>query len=440
MPKTAAVVVALDTHGAEAAFVRDHLRRNGLRVLVVDAGTAGEPAFRPDVDRRSLFAAAGLQVDAIRAMGDRAEAAVATTSALGALLPRLLAARKIHGVIALAGDALGDAAEAALRALPLGTPRILVVTRPSDSTPPDAASDTLRLVCPAGLTGLNRLSRPVLANAANAVAGMVRGPAAPRAARERPLVALTAIADTAPCVDAACRRLESDGFDCLVFRADGHGGCAMDQLAVSGHFAGICDVTVSEWADALAGARRPAGGGRPAATAAPGVPRIVSAGGLDRIAFGSPDTVPEAFRDRPLYHRAPDTTLMRTTREECLRLGETLARAASAMPGRTRLILPLRGLSALDREGQPFDGPAARRALFDAIQANLDLGKVELVELDLHLNDPAFGEALAKALLELLGPIAKAARRERATPPARPKARLKRPPIARRRHRARGRA
>ncbi len=418
MSRIVALLAALDAAGPEAAFVRDHIRRHGVRVLVIDAGATGAPACRADIDRKAFYAAAGLEIGAIRAMEDRAEAVAAAVKAAEILLPRLLVRKQIHGAIALGGDADAAVGAAGLRALPLGIPKVLVAARPATGTAP---IDACLVGCPTGFGGVNRISRTLLAHAAGAIAGMVRGPAAPRAGRERPLIALTVIDDTAPCAEAARRLLEARGFECLRFRADGDGGRTMDRLASEGHLAGVCDLTTTEWTSALADGPDPA---RPGVPSGRRLPRIVSAGGLDRLRFGPPEAVPDPFRGRPLRPEGPSGTLVRTTREENLRLGELLARHVNATTGPTRVILPLRGLSALDGEGRPFDDPDARRALYDAIQANLDLGSVELVELDHHLNDTAFGEALAKALLGLIGPIAKPPRLA-PTKRARPKARTK---------------
>jgi uncharacterized protein (UPF0261 family) len=399
MPKTVALIAALDTRGPEAAYLRDRIRKSGIRTLVIDAGVSGEPAFKPDVDRKAFFAAGGFDPGALRAKGDQGEAVAAASRSAEALLPRLYAKKQIHGAIALGGAA-------ALRALPLGVPKILVTDSPIEARALAGAADAFTIVSPVVLEGLNRATRSILANAANAVAGMVRGPAAPRAP-QRPLVALSCSDDTAPCVRAARKVLEDRGCECLVFRADGEGGRAMERLIDEGFFAGVCDITLSEWADELAGGAFPAGPARLDAAARKGVPQIVSAGALDRIRFDPRHDVPAPYRERLARPLGPDATGVRTSVEESVRLGEILAKKVNAANGPVRLILPLKGISALDRDGQPFNDPFARRALFDSIQANLDLGKVELVELDHHINDPAFGEALAKGLLAMMGPQAK---------------------------------
>jgi uncharacterized protein (UPF0261 family) len=418
MTKTVALIASLDTQGAEAAFLRDRIRRSGVRTLVIDAGAGGEPAFKPDVDRKALLAAGGLAPEAPDAKGDRSAADAAAAKAAESLLPKLFAKKQVHGAIALAGAA----GAAALRALPLGVPKVLVTDSPGGD--PAGAGDACTLVSAVAFEGLNRATRAVLANAAHAIAGMVRGAAAARPP-ERPLVVLSFTDDTAPCARAARRLLEDRGLECLAFRADGAGGRALERLVEEGRPAGVCDIALTEWADELAGGAFSAGPSRLEAAARKGVPQVVSAGALDRIRFDPRHAVPGPYQDRAARLQAPGATLVRTTVEENVRLGEILAKKLNAAAGPARVILPLQGLSALDREGQPFNDPAARRALYDSIQANLDLGKVELVELDHHINDPAFGEALARGLLDLMGPAVKPAAAKKAKAPARPKARAK---------------
>jgi uncharacterized protein (UPF0261 family) len=389
MPKTVALIAALDVHGPEAAFLRDRLRKHGLRPLVIDAGLSDKPAFKPDIPRRAFHAEGR------------------------SLLARLRTAKRIHGALALAGPSVG--AET-LAGLPVGVPKVLV-TGPggSDARALAGAGD---LCVVHGLVDApfpNRVATGVLSAAADALAGLLRGPAAPRAPG-RPLVALTAADPASPAVAAARAALATGGFDCLLFPADGIGGRAMERLAADGVLAGVCDLTTAEWADELAGGAGAAGPGRLEGAAARGLPQVVSVGGIDAVRLVPGAPLPDAGPERRLHAAGPGRTLRRTTVAECVRLGEILARKVSATTGRARICLPLRGLSALDGEGRPFDDPAARRALFDSVQANLDLGKVELAELDLHADDAAFGEAMAKGLLEMMAAKTRPAVRLRAKP------------------------
>lgn len=250
------------------------------------------------------------------------------------------------------------------------------------------------------VAGLNRVSRRVFANAAGAICGMADQAAA--TAEEKPLVAATMFGVTTPCVDRVRERMETAGYEMLVFHAVGSGGRSMESLVADGFVSGVADVTTTEWCDELVGGVLSAGPTRLDAAAAAGVPQVVSLGALDMVNFGPMDSVPERFRDRNLYVHNPQVTLMRTTPEESAKLGEIIAEKLNRTTGPTALFMPLKGVSMIDVEGMPFHDPAADEALFGAIREHLDRSKVELVELDLAINDPAFADAMTDRLLAML--------------------------------------
>jgi uncharacterized protein (UPF0261 family) len=247
------------------------------------------------------------------------------------------------------------------------------------------------------ISGLNRISRKILANGAGAICGMLRQEV--QEAEERPLVATTMFGVTTPCVERVRKRLEEAGLEVLVFHATGSGGRALEGLTAAGFIEGVVDVTTTELCDELVGGVLSAGPERLEAAGRRGVPQVVSCGALDMVNFGPLETVPEKFRSRNLYVHNESVTLMRTTAEESAQLGEILAAKLNGSTGPVTLLLPLRGLSMLDREGQPFFDPAANAALFDALRSHAGPG-VELVELDCHLNDPEFADALADRFLK----------------------------------------
>lgn len=401
MPPTVALFGTLDTKGPEYAFLRDRIRAAGVQTLVIDASVAGEPAFAPDIGVRELFAAGGADFDGLRAAGDRGAAVTAAADCAAVLARRLFGEGRIQAVAALGGSAGTTIGTAAMRALPVGVPKVMVSTLAAGDTRPYVG---LRDVCmmPAvvDIAGLNRISRAVIANAAAAVAGMLNAPPLP-ADSDRPLVGLTMFGVTTPCVQALRARLEQAGYECLVFHATGTGGRVMESLIDDGFFVGVCDVTTTEWADELVGGILSAGETRLEAAGKRGLPQVVSVGALDMVNFGPMDTVPERFRTRLFHKHNPTVTLMRTTVEENRMLGAILAAKLNDACGPVRVYLPLRGLSALDAEGRPFHNPVARRALYESLEANLDR-KVELVKIDGHINDPAFAEAMAAGMLELL--------------------------------------
>jgi uncharacterized protein (UPF0261 family) len=251
------------------------------------------------------------------------------------------------------------------------------------------------------ILGLNRISRPILTNAARAVAGMVSLPARTAdAASDKPLVAVTMFGVTTKCVMRAKEQLEQAGYETLVFHATGNGGQAMESLIAEGLIAGVLDITTTELADEACGGFLTAGPDRLTAAGKAGVPQVVSVGAIDMVNFYAPDTVPAKYKGRKLYPHNPVVTLMRTTPEENARIGEDLGRKVAAAKGPKAIFLPKKGVSAIDAAGQPFDDPEARLALYGAIREHAK--GVEIVELDNHINDPDFADAAVRKLLDLM--------------------------------------
>jgi uncharacterized protein (UPF0261 family) len=399
------LIATLDTKGREAEFVRDLLRERGLETLVVDAGIMGNPSFAPDIDRLSVFAAAGTSWEQVRAAGDRGQAIAKAATGVIRVVRELAEQGRVDGVLGLGGSAGTTIGTAAMRALPFGTPKLMVSTLASGQTRPYVGErDIAMLYSVVDISGLNRISRTVLKNAALAMAGMVSlsesvNPSVPSS--DQPLITATMFGVTTPCVETARQPLEKRGYEVLVFHATGTGGRAMESLIGDGLIAGVMDITTTELADELVGGVLSAGPDRLTAAASRGVPQVISLGALDMVNFGPPDTVPEKFRGRRFYQHNPTITLMRTTPEENDRLGLDIAQKASAAKGPTAILVPLHGVSAIDKQGGPFWWPEADQALFQRIRNELS-SRVELIELDLHINDPAFGQAAAAKLLELI--------------------------------------
>ncbi len=403
------LIGTLDTKGAEVRFVRDLLRERGVEVVVIDAGVIGEPAFAPEIDRRRVFAAAGTNLDAVRAANDRGQAVTKAAAGVAALARELAAAGGVQGVLGLGGSAGTIIGTSAMRALPFGVPKIMVSTLASGQTRPYVGErDIAMWHSVVDISGVNRISRTVLANAALAMAGMVGGKGQrsevrdQRSDADKPLVTATMFGVTTPCVEAARRVVETAGYEVLVFHATGTGGRAMESLVTDGLIEGVLDITTTELADDLVGGVLSAGPDRLTAAAARGVPQVISVGALDMVNFGPPESVPAKFQGRRFYQHNAAVTLMRTTPEENDRLGLEIAQKASAAKGPTAILLPLRGVSAIDRDGGPFWWPEADHALFQRIRNELS-SRVELIELDMHINDPLFAQAAAEKLLAMIG-------------------------------------
>lgn len=399
-----ALIGTLDTKGVEFAFVRDLLHAAGVGTLVIDAGVMGPPHFEPDVPRDRVFAAAGTSLEAVRKAGDRGRAIESAATGVARLIH--LHGKDVEGILALGGSAGTTIGTAAMRALPFGIPKLMVSTLASGQVQPYVGvRDVMMMHSVVDISGLNRISRTVLTNAANAMIGMVKGPSRQPseggAAGTRPLIAATMFGVTTPCVEAARKAMETNAYEVLVFHATGTGGLTMESFIRDGLIRGVLDLTTTELADELVGGILTAGTERLTAAGLRGVPQVISLGALDMVNFGPPETVPEKFRDRRFYQHNPNVTLMRTTPEENDQLGKEIAEKASAAHGPTALLVPLRGVSAIDAHGQPFWWPEADAALFQSLR-NWMSPHVELIELDLHINDPAFAEAAAAKLLGLL--------------------------------------
>ncbi len=410
---TIAIIAALDTKGEEARFVRDLIAAQGHRPLVVDTGVLGEPRFAPDVPAEEVARAGGTTLAALRARADRGEAITAMATGAAALARRLHQEGRLDGIIGLGGSAGTAVGSAAMRALPVGVPKLLVSTVAAGNVAPYIGTRDLTLMYSVvDVAGINRLSRAVLVNAAGMICGAVDAAAqvAPQAPEgERPLLAASMFGNTTRLVDAARAIFEQHGYEVLVFHATGTGGRTMEDLIRDGFIAGSYDVTTTEWADELCGGVFSAGPTRLDAAGARGIPQVLAPGCLDMVNFGPQETVPARYREDPtrkFYVWNPQVTLMRTTPEENARLGRILAEKANAAKGPVQLFLPLRGLSVLDsvtEQGpQPFWWPEADRALFDAIKEHIRKD-ILVHELDCNINDPQFAQATAGALLAMLG-------------------------------------
>lgn len=396
---TAAVIGTFDTKGAEYAYLADRLRTLGCAVLMIDCGVLGDPPFTPDIDRKTVAAAAGHDINALAAALDRGAAVKAMAEGARAILQELLTTGRINGGIALGGTGGSSLAATAFRALPLGVPKIIVSTAAAgDTSPYIGETDLIMMPSVVDVSGLNRISTQIISNAASALAGMIEAPGVEHPANAKPLIAASMFGVTTPCITMAREQLESLGYEVLVFHMTGAGGRTMESLVRNGMIAGVLDITTTELADHLVGGVFDAGADRLSAAAGSGVPAIVSVGALDMVNFGPPETIPHQFGGRLTYVHNATTTLMRTTADECRELGERLAAQVRKSRGPVRVLLPLRGVSAIDTDGGPFHDPKADEALFDAVRSGLAGSDIEIVELDMDVNDPAFADAAVQWL------------------------------------------
>ncbi len=395
---TIAILGTMDSKGEEHAFVAGQIRQRGHQVLVIDAGTLGEPTLKPDITRQQVAAAAGVDLAALVARRDRGEAVQAMSQGAPILLVKLAHDKKIDGVISLGGGGGTAIGTAAMRALPIGFPKIMVTTLASGNTAQYVGvKDIVMFPSIVDVAGLNRISRQIFTRAAGAICGMVE--AAPPQAEDKPIIVASQFGNTTACVDHARKILEAAGYEVLVFHATGTGGRTMESLIESGLVAGVLDITTTEWADELVGGFLSAGPARLEAAARQGVPAIVAPGCLDMVNFYGPESVPEKFKGRNFYPHNPQVTLMRTTPAECSQLGRIIAEKLNRSQGPVTMLLPKKALSIISAPGQKFHDPAADAALFEALRTHLR-PSIEVIEMDCAINDAVFAEACATALLK----------------------------------------
>jgi uncharacterized protein (UPF0261 family) len=377
------------------------VREHGAEVLLVDAGILGEPHATPDIGRDEVAAAAGVDVASLVAANDRGAAIDAMARGAAKLVLRLHAEGRLDGILGLGGSGNSTIIAQAMRALPVGVPKLLVSTLASGDTRPYMGSvDITMMYSVVDIAGINRISARIMTNAAAMIAGAAKA-GVPDLGAEKRLIGASMFGVTTPCVTAARERLEELGYEVLVFHATGTGGESMEALARAGYLAGVLDATTTELADELVGGVLSAGPHRLQAAGAVGVPQVVSLGALDMVNFGPRESVPARFAERNLYVHNATVTLMRTTPDESLELGREIGRKLTAAAGPTVLFVPLRGVSAIAVPGQVFHDADADAALLRGLDETLS-ATVERHDLDTDINDPAFAIAMADRLHELI--------------------------------------
>lgn len=400
MSKTIALIGALDTKGPEFAFVKELIEGRGHKTLVVNTGVAGEPAFEPDIAADRVAEAGGTTLAQLREKADRGEAMDVMARGIAQIARELYDQGRIDGVLSMGGSAGTLMGTSAMRALPVGVPKVMVSTLASgDTRAYVGTSDIVMMHSVVDVAGINRLSARIYANAAGAIVGMVETPEPD--ASDKPLLAASMFGNTTIVVDRCRKIMEEQGYEVLVFHATGTGGQTLESLIADGYITGLLEITTTEWADELTGGVLSAGPERMDAAAAQGIPQVIAPGCLDMANFWARETVPERYADRLFYQWNPNVTLMRTTPEENAELGRILAEKANRSSGPAAFFLPLKGVSLLDAPGKEFWWPEADEALYEAIRTHVR-DDIPVYELDYNINDDAFAEAMTAKLLEFL--------------------------------------
>ena len=393
-----AVLGTLDTKGIEHQFVADAIVRKGHEALLIDVGGLAPPLVDPDVSREAVAASDGIDIATVIEQEDRGALVSAMSGAAASYLRRLCESGEIQGVISLGGSGGTAIATTAMRALPVGFPKVMVSTMASgDVQAYVGEKDIVMIPSIVDVAGLNRFSRLIFTRAVGAICGMIETDVP--LSEDRPIIVASMFGNTTDCINTAKKALESAGYEVLVFHATGAGGRTMESLIGSGMVCGVLDVTTTEWADELVGGVLGAGPKRLEAAARKGVPTVVSLGCLDMVNFGSPESVPSKFSERLFYHHNPQVTLMRTSIEESREIGRVIAEKLNLSVGAVTVLIPLKGLSVIGAAGEVFADQVADEALFQALRENLR-EDICVIDVDANVNEAAFSSACVDALLE----------------------------------------
>ena len=403
MAQTILLVGAFDTKGPEYAFVREQILADGLEVLALNTGVLGSTDLFPvDIEADRVAAAGGRDLGQLRENKDRGESMRAMAEGVAELVAQLHAEGQFEGVLGLGGSGGSSVVTAAMRALPIGVPKVCVSTVASGQTSAFVGSkDVVLFPSITDVAGVNRSSQVIFSRAAGAICGMVRAKL-PESVDERPIIVASMFGNTTECVDACRGMLDQKGYEVLVFHATGTGGQTMEALVDEGLVDAVLDITTTEWADEVCGGTLAAGPDRLSAPGRQGVPHLIVPGCVDMANFGPIETVPEKYQSgRNLYEWNPAITLMRTTVEENAQMGKIFAEKANAAQGPVAFLLPLRGVSILDGEGERFCDREADAALFSALKEHLT-PTIRVEECDANINDAAFSERAVELMLELI--------------------------------------
>lgn len=399
--KTIAIAGTFDTKGAEYLYVKELIESLGLGTFTIHTGVF-EPTFKPDVSNTQVAEAAGMDIKTLVDKKDRALATEVLSKGMEKLVLKLYKQGKFHGIISFGGTGGTSLVTPAMRALPIGVPKVMVSTVASGNTAPYVgASDIVMMPSIVDVAGINSISTKIFTNAVFAIAGMVKFENT-KVVDKKPLIAATMFGVTTPCVTAATKYLEKRGYEVLIFHATGIGGQSMEALIAGGFIEGVLDLTTTEWADEIIGGVLNAGPYRLEAASKNHIPQVVSVGALDMCNFGTYDTIPKKFERRNLYKHNPTVTLMRTNVEENEAIGKKLVEKLNMAKDKTTLMLPLKGISGIDVEGQPFYGVEEDKMLFDTLRNGVNKNSVEVIEMNCAINDVEFAEAAAQKLIDLM--------------------------------------
>lgn len=402
--KTIAIVGTFDTKGDEFLYIKSLIESLGCKTFTIHTGTF-EPKFIPDVSNTEVASAAGYDMFELISKKDRSTATEALSEGMKNIVPKLYNEGKFDGIISCGGSGGTALATAAMRTLPIGVPKVMVSTMASGNVSQYVGtSDIIMVPSIVDVAGLNKISKTIFYNAAASIVGMVKhkDKFKQEAEEDRPLIAATMFGVTTPCIDQAKDYLEGKGYQVLVFHATGTGGKTMESLIDAGFFKGVLDLTTTEWCDQIVGGVLAAGTNRCTAAIRNKIPQVVSVGACDMVNFGPMESVPSKFSGRNFYKHNPSVTLMRTTEVENASVGKALSERWNKAESKMVVLLPKEGVSAIDAEGQPFEGIKERETLFKTIKNGIDNPNVKIKTIDCNINDNEFAVTAAEELINLM--------------------------------------
>lgn len=398
------MIGTFDSKTDEFRYLREQILLLGFDVLSVNVGVMeADCPFQVDLDADIVATLGGGSLRELRSSGDRGAAMQCMSDGSVKAVAKLFRDNRLHAVIGMGGSGGTSIVTAAMRALPLGIPKVCISTvAGSDTSPYVGSKDIVLIPSITDIAGLNRISRRVIAQAAAAVCGMANA-TFPPLPDDRPIIVASMFGNTTDCVSHCREKLEASGYEVLVFHAVGSGGRMLETLIEDERVAGCLDITTTEWADQLCGGIFAAGEDRLSAAGRAGIPHLIAPGCIDMVNFGPMDSVPSKFREanRLFYEWNPAVTLMRTNIDENRRLGEIFAEKANAATGPIAFLLPLKGVSILDGDGERFCDRQADQAMFDTLKANLR-GDIPVIEVDTNINDPIFAQTAVDTMLAWL--------------------------------------
>lgn len=404
MRKVILMIGAFDTKGTEYAFLRERIIAQGHEILAVNIGILGTTDLFPvDIEARELVEVGGESLDVIRQQNDRGGAMKLMSHAVPLMIESLFAKRKFDGIIGMGGTGGTSVISAAMRTLPIGVPKICVSTAASGNTADYVGSKDITMIPSiVDVAGINRISKLILSRAAGAICGMV-DIEIPKDTEDKPIIAASMFGNSTECVNTCTESLISKGYEVLVFHATGTGGKTMESLVSEGLVDAVLDITTTEWADTVCGGVFDAGSERLSAPGQMGIPHLIVPGCVDMANFGSMASVPQKYIDaeRIFYEWNPSVTLMRTNVEENKKMGEIFAKKANAATGPVAFLIPLRGVSILDGDGERFCDREADQAMFEAIKQNLG-SNIPIIQVDNNINDPEFARRAVETMEQLI--------------------------------------